>query len=67
MKKVGLNLREWNSNCATLLERVRESVVCNNVISGKHSITEEESFAKSTTGSLSFTNNGNCSKLLGIT
>jgi len=45
-----------------------ESVVCNNVVSGKHSITEEEeSFAKSTTESLSFTNNGNCSKLLGIT
>ena len=30
MKKVGLNLRKWNSNCASLLERVRdcESVVC---------------------------------------
>ena len=70
MKKVGLNLRKWNSNCASLLERIRdcESVVCNNVIAGKHSITEEEeSFAKSTTGSLNFTNNGNFSKLLGIT
>jgi len=70
MKGAGLNLRKWNTNCAALLKRIqeRESVMCSNVVPMLSSITEEEeSFAKSTSGSLNFVSNESCSKLLGIT
>jgi len=57
MKGAGLNLRKWNSNCAALLERIKEHeyVLCNNdvVVSVMKSVTEEEeSLAKSISGSL---------------
>ena len=71
MKEAGLNLRKWNSNSQVVLARIREaedvakSVGCTSNLKSAVS-EEEESYSKSTTGSLNSVSNVKHSKLLGV-
>ena len=71
MEEAGLNLRKWNSNSQVVLARIREaedvakSVGCTSNLKSAV-FEEEESYSKSTTGSLNSISNVKHSKLLGV-
>ena len=71
MKGAGLNLRKWNSNSQALLAKIREAEDTTKSTDSGNNLQsnvseEEESYSKSTTGSINSVTNVKHSKLLGV-
>ena len=71
MKEAGLNLRKWNSNSQALLAKIRAAKDTTKSIDSRNNLQsdvseEEESYSKSTTGSINSVTGVKHSKLLGV-